>query len=343
MFYLLYTNYTFISILFFQNYKKILLGVFILINPFTFSLIIPVYNVEQYLEKCLDSVVNQTCKDFETIIVNDGSTDSSSSIIDKYKNKIENLTIITQNNQGLSVARNNGIEKATGKWICFLDSDDYISHDYFEVLNQNISDNFDLIEFNYRSIDGNSSNISDIFNSEFPYFVPVNAWTKCYKKELFNNVRFPLGLYFEDFAVTPYFVNVYKVKKIDNVLYNYVVREGSIITSGKKITDIIDSLEYLLNLFKINQKTIQNYETFLMGIYYHIFLCRFGKLYSFSFSDFKKFRNKFLKYFKATKLNKPLILLKTKQFPFKRKLLILFRMYCPSWLLYSLRKMKIGV
>ena len=307
------------------------------------SVIIPVYNVEQYLEKCLDSVVNQTCKDFETIIVNDGSTDSSSLIIDKYKNKIENLTIITQNNQGLSAARNNGIERTTGKWICFLDSDDYISNDFFEVLNQNISDNFDLIDFNYRSIDGNSSNISDIFNSEFPYFVPVNAWTKCYKKELFNNVRFPLGLYFEDFATTPYFMNQHNVKQIENVLYNYLVRPGSIITSGKKVTDIAKATNYLFSLFEKTEKKINNYDIFLMGVYYHVFICRFGLLFNFPFFDFIKLRKEFTVVFNNNNLRKPFALLKANNFSLKSKIKILFRMYCPSWLLYSLRKMKIGV
>ena len=101
-----------------------------------YSIIIPVYNTEEYLKKCLESVVNQTYKDFEVIIVNDGTEDNSQSIIDAYTQKYKNVSYIIQKNQGLSMARNNGIKKSKGKFFLLLDSDDYIELYLLKVLNQ---------------------------------------------------------------------------------------------------------------------------------------------------------------------------------------------------------------
>lgn len=97
-----------------------------------FSIIIPVYNVEQYLDKCLKSISKQTFLDFECIIVDDGSPDNSNAIIDKYVNKDQRFKVIHQKNMGLSAARNTGLDAAKGDYIAFVDSDDYIANDYLE-------------------------------------------------------------------------------------------------------------------------------------------------------------------------------------------------------------------
>src|SRR5690554_7984530 len=105
------------------------------------SVIIPVYNKAPYLEQCLNSVINQTYKNLEIIIIDDGSTDNSLEICEKYRKKDERIQLISQENQGVSVARNKGIQKASGEWIYFLDADDYLELDAFGILmNETIQD-----------------------------------------------------------------------------------------------------------------------------------------------------------------------------------------------------------
>nr|MCR4662874.1 glycosyltransferase [Endomicrobiaceae bacterium] len=98
------------------------------------SVIVPVYNVEQYLRQCLDSIINQTFKDFECICVNDGSTDNSLTILQEYSKKDNRIKIINQKNSGSSVSRNNGIKQALGQYVSFVDADDWITDNYLEIL-----------------------------------------------------------------------------------------------------------------------------------------------------------------------------------------------------------------
>ena len=116
------------------------------------SIIVPVYNVEQYLEKCLNSLVNQTIKDFEIIIVNDGTKDSSQKIIDKYAKNYSFIKSYIKENGGLSSARNYGIKKATGEYLAFVDSDDYVTEDMYEKMYQKAKEkDFDMVvcDLNY--------------------------------------------------------------------------------------------------------------------------------------------------------------------------------------------------
>ena len=110
-----------------------------------FSIIIPVYNVEKYLKKCLESVYNQTYKNYEVIVVNDGTKDNSMDIVKNYPAKV-----INQKNQGLSVARNNGVEKASGEYILFLDSDDYIEKGLLKEINKSLNNNPDIVRFQIK-------------------------------------------------------------------------------------------------------------------------------------------------------------------------------------------------
>ena len=124
------------------------------------SVIIPVYNVEKYLSECLDSVVNQTLKDIEIICVNDGSPDGSAAILEEYAQKDNRIKVITQENRGLSEARNSGLKIASGEYIAFLDSDDYIDLKFFEQLyKRGIESNSDVVvcENIYR-FSGNKQN-----------------------------------------------------------------------------------------------------------------------------------------------------------------------------------------
>ena len=211
-----------------------------------FSIIVPVYNVEQYLRDCLDSVVAQTYTDYELICVNDGSTDGSQFILEEYQQKYLQITIISQQNKGLSAARNAGIQAAKGNYLFFLDSDDWIESNALEVLAQKQAGE-DMVCFNGRRIFENDrqeqpeTGISESGLSGWEYYtkyalVPRKFHFVCtvlrlYRREymLKNNLFFEEGIYHEDNLFTP-FACYYaqRVKVIPDSLYVYRIREGSI-------------------------------------------------------------------------------------------------------------------
>ena len=175
------------------------------------SVIIPVYNVEKYLAECLTSVVNQTFKDIEIICVNDGSTDNSPKILEEFAQKDSRIKIINQENQGMSCARNAGLAVATGEYITFVDSDDYISTDLYADMQKYLP--AELICFNakifpmsekYRAL---QNYIQCKFEGEQPITekiikqTNIHIWNKIFKTSVIreNNIKFPDGLYFEDF------------------------------------------------------------------------------------------------------------------------------------------------
>ena len=218
----------------------------------SFSIIVPVYNVEEYLEKCLDSLVNQKYNNYEIIIVNDGSSDNSEKIIEKYKNKYKKLIkSYNKKNGGLSSARNYGIKKSTKEYLLFVDSDDYIELNTLEVLNKELlKNNSDIIVFNYNAIYKNYNVVINTFNNNIKdiskkYLIGnPSACNKLVKKELLikNKIEFPEGLYYEDLATTPKFIKYTKnISFINEALYNYLVRDNSITNKSnynKKMDDI---------------------------------------------------------------------------------------------------------
>lgn len=189
------------------------------------SVIIPVYNVEKYLTECLTSVVNQTFKDIEIICVNDGSTDNSPIILEEFAQKDSRIKIINQENQGLSAARNTGLDVATGEYVSFIDSDDYISTDLYADMQKYLP--AELICFNakifpmsekYRTL---QNYIQCKFDGEQPIEeklilkTNVHVWNKVFRTSIIkeNNIRFPKGLYFEDFPfVCEYMLSINSVK-----------------------------------------------------------------------------------------------------------------------------------
>lgn len=206
------------------------------------SVVVPVYNVEQYLTRCIESILNQTYNNFEIILVDDGSPDSCPQICDKYKEK-RNVSVIHQKNKGLSAARNAGIKMAKGKYICFIDSDDYINPNMISVLYNN------LINYNceisccghadiYESgnVTKNNRNKIKKYSSKealriFMYTneIDVVAWNKLYSKELFEDVIYEEGKLFEDHLTT--YKLLAKAKNIVNTtqpLYYYCKRKTSI-------------------------------------------------------------------------------------------------------------------
>ena len=229
------------------------------------SVIVPVYNVETYLRQCLDSIINQTLTDIEIICINDGSTDTSPDILKEYESRDSRIRIISQENKGLSSARNRGLEVAVGEYIYFIDSDDYLDVNALDELYSLSKDkDLDLILFKLANfddegnVDYNYSNMPfllDIPKDVFTYRdfkddlfrVDVTAYTKFFKRELVSDMRFPEGLIFEDSAVyLDYIINAKRICFLDKCLYYRRIRDDSIISkASKNHADIIEIYEII--------------------------------------------------------------------------------------------------
>lgn len=240
-----------------------------------YSLIVPVYNVEAYLDKCLDSIYKQTYKNFEVIIVNDGSPDDSQKIIDKYVKKDKRFKGYIKENGGLSDARNYGIEHVTGDYILFIDSDDFIEEELLANIN-NITTikKYDLVRFSLSTTKSNgekiktyhlldnlnnlqeNEKISALLKEEFV----EPAWLYAYNTTFFkkNKFRYPKGKIHEDFGLTLQILSQAKTLYfLDYQGYNYVQRENSIMNNNQyeKIKKRVnDFLYHHLN----NQKKLGN-------------------------------------------------------------------------------------
>ena len=208
------------------------------------SIIIPVYNTEKYIHKCLTSIFQKLPENTEVIIVNDGSPDNAEYIIKKFQKRyLDSLIYCKKPNGGLSDAKNYGLSKACGKYITFVDSDDYIDPNmHKEMLDLAIKEDADIVYCDVEQIfeDGHTiySHCTNI-SRKTDYFrlidTPLMAasWNKIIKKELYTNIQFPVGLNNEDVAVAPImFAKAKKICKIDKPFYKYYQRSGSIQNSG---------------------------------------------------------------------------------------------------------------
>lgn len=213
------------------------------------SIIVPVYNVEKYLDRCIKSILNQDYHNIEVLLVDDGSTDKSGDICDKYTVD-SRVKVIHKENSGRSMARNTGLKHMTGEYVAFIDSDDYISSDYIShPLARIIAKQADIIIFDYCEIkNGNmykpmykKNDIPQkILMSENEYLynllmaeeLPNNMWTKLYKNKLWEKVRFPKGRNYEDFFVwTDILRNKPKIEYLPETLYYYNRENPDSITS----------------------------------------------------------------------------------------------------------------
>lgn len=257
------------------------------------SIIVPVYNVEKYLEKCLKSLVNQTLKDIEIIVVNDGATDNSQDIIDKFDLKYDNIIALKKTNGGLSDARNYGVGFAKGKYIGFVDSDDFVDEDMYENLyNKAILDKSDIVECNLRHT---FEDFEDIEIGEKIYeknkiliYGRSVVWNKIYDREWLTKtgVQFPKGLIYEDvqyyLMLVPY---IRKYSYIDSASIHYVQRSSSINNfSTLKTMDILKILKNILEYYKKNG-FYDEYKKALEFFFAKIILCS-------SFSRMTKIKNK---------------------------------------------------
>ena len=239
------------------------------------SIIIPVYNVEKYVGKCLDSVLNQTLKEIEIICVNDGSTDNSSKILEEYAEKDKRIIIINKQNSGLGAARNTGMEYATGEYIGFLDSDDWVHTAMYEKLykngkfhgsdivmcpmlivneiNENLSD-YSYYDLNCFSEDFNNCVFDHKKTKDFMFKIAVNAYNKIYRTEFIKkiNAKFPEGLIFEDNPFFYYtYLNASNLSIIRDFLYFHRInRQNSIISEAdNRFFDIIKIHNLILEIF----------------------------------------------------------------------------------------------
>lgn len=250
-----------------------------------YSFIVPVYNTEKYLKKCLDSLVNQTYKDFEIILVNDGSTDKSSNIISKYQKKYKNIIVIDKENEGLSMARNRGVQKSSGKYIIFVDSDDYVSNKLLEEVDKKIDDS-DILRFQIATEDEEYTKINEYHEEGFEsmcgydafkylssYHFVEPAWCYVIRKNYYieNKFSFKKGVYHEDFGLIPYVIyKARKVKSIDFIGYYYIQRNGSIMNNNdykKTVKKAFDMLEQYktMRLFAKNINRKNNLDDYFLS------------------------------------------------------------------------------
>lgn len=248
-------------------------------NKIKLTIIIPVYNVELYLQECLDSLLYSMHKnkEVEVILIDDGSTDKSYTICQKYEAKYSFIKLIKQKNSGQSVARNNAINKAKGTWISFIDSDDIVINNYisilFNIINSPITDDADMVMFKYKTFKENvpkynqsqnqfnKDKLKKIDKNKAMYLLTAlnywgnYLWNKIYKKEVLLNNLLPVGKKYEDIGTLyKYVFNSKQVYIYDDVLYYYRQRERSTVhtRSLKMGMDELEARQNQLTFFKVH-------------------------------------------------------------------------------------------
>ena len=257
------------------------------------SVIVPVYNVSDYLEECIDSLINQTKNNIEIILVDDGSTDNSKEICDEAGQRYNNIKVIHKKNGGLSSARNAGIDIANGKYLAFIDSDDWVHKDMLKVMFElAIKNDADIVQCDFlrinnieqiKDVNDNSdykilSNIESLCElHEKTYVNTILAWNKIYRRELFEEIRYPDGKIHED-EITTYKL-IYKANRIvktNRVLYYYRYNTNSITTANfnEKKLSALEALEERIDFMKnikneeLVCKAVQRYANLIAEYYY---------------------------------------------------------------------------
>lgn len=259
------------------------------------SIIVPVYNVEKYLARCLDSILAQTLADFEVIAVDDGSPDNCGKILDEYAKKDNRIKVIHKENGGVSSARNAGLDEAMGEYIGFVDPDDYISCDMYEHLyNEAKSGDYDIVQCNNYFVDnrGNEKRFLDhIKNTEYAdtddmicaFFdnnIRCCAWNKIFKRQIIADTRFLKELRIAEDKLFVYncLHNASKVKTTEKYCYFYCQSETSVIHSGinEKKFDELKVLDILEKDYKNNPKVSKSLKKHLVEINLNIIFSVLG-------------------------------------------------------------------
>ena len=243
------------------------------------SVIVPVYNVERYLEKCIDSILKQTYTNLEVILIDDGSIDSSPKICDMYKKKDDRVRVIHKVNEGVSVARNMGLDIAQGDFIIFIDSDDYVHNQMIEILYKGIiENNSDISMCEYKNVledevikeekydekllrFENYTNIEALSNLKSDKMINyVVVWNKLYKRKLFDNLRYKEGKIHEDeFIIHKILYKCNRISYLHKQLYYYLKRNNSIMASkgNDAMLDCLDAQEERIKFYEaIGQKKL---------------------------------------------------------------------------------------
>ena len=237
-------------------------------NECKLSIIVPVYGVEKYIDKCLNSLVKQSLKEIEIIVVNDGTKDDSQKIIDKYVKKYpDKIKSYIKENGGQGSARNYGLKKATGEYIGYVDSDDFVEKDMYKKLyNKAKENNYDIVVCgNYNvSEDYQNKNIDAFINNyntdlENIFFGKMAVWNKIYKRDILikNKLEFKEKVWYEDLAFTlKAIMNSNTFAFIDEPLYDYLIREGSTMNNSnvKRNLEILEAFNDILSYIQHNKK-----------------------------------------------------------------------------------------
>ncbi|MGV3354313.1 glycosyltransferase family 2 protein [Streptococcus orisratti] len=300
------------------------------------SIIIPIYNVQQYLSRCLESVINQSYKNIEIILVNDGSTDSSLEICEKFSQIDQRIKLYSKSNGGLSDARNFGIEKSTGNYITFVDSDDFISEDYVEYLYYllkkfNTAMSLCSIYTHYTSsgkiVDNGNGEETKLSSKEciekmcYHNLVDTCAYAKLYRRDLFEDISFPKGKLFEDIGtIYKFFDKSTEIACGFQAKYYYEIRPNSIVTStfNEKKFDLLEMTDQMKRFVDKNYPTL-NTATLRRSVY-----ARFSTLNQMlDVKGYELQRQEMIQYIKLNKLS----LLKNKKVPNRDKIGIVVLSY----------------
>lgn len=237
-------------------------------NKCKVSIIVPVYGVEKYIDKCLNSLVKQSLKEIEVIVVNDGTKDNSQKIVDKYVKKYpDKIKSYIKENGGQGSARNYGLKKASGEYIGYVDSDDFVEKDMYKKLyNKAKENNYDIVVCgNYNvSEDYQNKNIDAFINNyntdlENIFFGKMAVWNKIYKRDILikNKLEFKEKVWYEDLAFTlKAIMNSNTFAFIDEPLYDYLIREGSTMNNSnvQRNLEILDAFNDILSYIQHNKK-----------------------------------------------------------------------------------------
>ena len=237
-------------------------------NECKLSIIVPVYGVEKYIDKCLNSLVKQSLKEIEVIVVNDGTKDNSQKIVDKYVKKYpDKIKSYIKENGGQGSARNYGLKKASGEYIGYVDSDDFVEKDMYKKLyNKAKENNYDIVVCgNYNvSEDYQNKNIDAFINNyntdlENIFFGKMAVWNKIYKRDILikNKLEFKEKVWYEDLAFTlKAIMNSNTFAFIDEPLYDYLIREGSTMNNSnvQRNLEILDAFNDILSYIQHNKK-----------------------------------------------------------------------------------------
>lgn len=254
------------------------------------SVVVPVYNVEDYLEKCVSSVLGQTEGDFELLLVDDGSTDGSGELCDRLAREDPRIRVIHQENQGLGGARNTGIREAAGEWLLLVDSDDWIEPAILEkALEAALREEADMVMFAFRTVDEAGEELA-VFREEVPKERALSleerkdilltapcAWNKLYRTRLFREtgLTYPPRVWYEDIRTTlKLMARARRMVFLDDVGYNYLQRPGSIMKSGNvaRNGEILDAFDDILPWFR-QQGLFEKYRGELEYLaVYHVYL-----------------------------------------------------------------------